>query len=556
MISSWQKNNVSLFKKIKFGAHDAAGNQDSPIDTTRFAQSVQQLSRCDVNQYPGLNMVNALLHMPLIQNSINDPDAIAKFQLYLDSVQNHESEKYEIDRNFNPNNLNGLYQLSHGKEYIKLYQELLTRIVPGELNRCEDSIGFKLMPTVLAKLKTNEALTFPPSQDRFERSQADATPAPQRLASASSQSSISSRKAKKTPEQRFQIIQKSKQAAQHVKSQIFDQDNQIDAIKKFFDDVAKGTHSMGAKKGPNRISPSGVLLLYGPSGTGKTESINTFCEAYGRKFIKFPLNANSEGIFAEASIVGPAAGYTGSETDYLAKRIKKAYQEINETGDYPPVLFLDELDKTTPKVLDMLMLFAEDATLEDRYNGEPVKAPGITIIFSSNFLASELSRSKKEHPNASYEDFKKRNYKDQLAKVKAKNKEGILTEQPFFQPYHLDRFSNNLIPFYPLSDRAKKAIIESQIATVCKNIEENDYYGFLINVTTNARKRLLEIDLGESEGGRSLKDKVTTLIQNAVDQFDENQPELEDWPAQVKLEYDQGNLVINTANFRSSYFES
>lgn len=99
---------------------------------------------------------------------------------------------------------------------------------------------------------------------------------------------------------------------------------------------------------------------------------------------------------------------------------------------------------------------------------------------------------------------------------------------------------------YPLSVHAKKAIIESQIATVCRNVEDNDYYGFAINVTNNAHKRLLEIDLGETQSEQSLENEVTNLIVDAIREFDDQQTEHDVWPSEVILIYHQGKLMIKS----------
>ena len=119
-----------------------------------------------------------------------------------------------------------------------------------------------------------------------------------------------------------------------------------------------------------------VLLLTGPTGTGKTFTAQQLAKAYGRPIVKLDMSEFSES-FTLSRLIGSPPGYVGSEDGgQLTEAVRR--------NPYSLILF-DEIEKAHPTVRNALLQVFDDGCLTD--------AAGIKVDFKNTliFMTSNIS---------------------------------------------------------------------------------------------------------------------------------------------------------------------
>lgn len=123
-----------------------------------------------------------------------------------------------------------------------------------------------------------------------------------------------------------------------------------------------------------------VMLLHGPSGTGKTHIAQCYAEATGKLF--YPMRLG--GLQDSVSILGTYRGYKNARSSYLMDYIARQ-------GSKNIVVLLDEIDKLDPKnfIVQHALLQLTDRTTGfiDGYLDLPFDLSQVTFIATANDIS-------------------------------------------------------------------------------------------------------------------------------------------------------------------------
>ena len=163
-----------------------------------------------------------------------------------------------------------------------------------------------------------------------------------------------------------------------VKTKVYGQN---EAIEKLVDSI------MIAKAGlrPDN-KPIGSYLFVGPTGVGKTEVCRQLAEALGIKLLKYDMSEYQE-RHSVSKLIGAPPGYVG----YAEGSIGSG-QLINDVEDNPNcVLLLDEVEKSAPEVLQVLLQVMDDGKLTSS-TGKTVMFNKVILCLTSNLGAQASER--------------------------------------------------------------------------------------------------------------------------------------------------------------------
>ena len=133
--------------------------------------------------------------------------------------------------------------------------------------------------------------------------------------------------------------------------------------------------------------PIGSFLFLGPSGVGKTYLAKLIAKHYfgdEGAMIRFDMSECME-KFSVSKLIGSPAGYVGyDEGGGLTEAVKrKPYS----------VILLDEIEKASPDVLNILLQILDEGQLKDS-KGRWIDFKNTIIVMTSNIGTEEFSKKK------------------------------------------------------------------------------------------------------------------------------------------------------------------
>ena len=160
-----------------------------------------------------------------------------------------------------------------------------------------------------------------------------------------------------------------------LKLVIFGQDQAIDTLS---DAIKIGRVGLGD---PNK--PIASFLFAGPTGVGKTEVAKQLSKLLGIELVRFDMSEYMES-HTVSRLIGAPPGYVGYEQSGL----------LTDAVVKSPhcVLLLDELEKSHPDVLNLLLQVMDNGMLTDN-NGRKADFRHVIMIMTTNAGAQEIGRS-------------------------------------------------------------------------------------------------------------------------------------------------------------------
>ncbi len=248
--------------------------------------------------------------------------------------------------------------------------------------------------------------------------------------------------------------------------------------------------------------PIGVFLLLGPTGTGKTRTVEVLAEAlHGSPQRYVRIDCGEFQLDHEvAKLIGAPPGYLGHRETVPVLSQQKLAEAVSPECDISLVL-LDEIEKAAPSLGRLLLGVLDKARLTLGDNSI-VNFEKSLIFLTSNLGAREMMREM-----APTFGFEKLSDPQQRIEDVSRKLEGIaLTAmKKMFSPEFVNRI-DAVITYRPLGEETIKKILDHQIEELQHHV--NGRLGsrcFTIELTQSARNFLLSRGVSVEYGARELK---------------------------------------------------
>lgn len=253
--------------------------------------------------------------------------------------------------------------------------------------------------------------------------------------------------------------------------------------------------------------PVGVFMLLGPTGTGKTRTVEALAEVlHGnpKKMVKVDCG-EFQMEHEVAKLIGAPPGYLGHRETQPLLNQQKLNAACSEKCDLSIVLF-DEIEKAAPSMTRILLGILDKATL--RLGDNTIVNFENTIIFMTSNLGAR-SMQKEMKPDFGFEQFIPRDNSDFQNKLQ---KIGMSEVRRKFSPEFVNRI-DHVITYQPLSSDSMSSILDQHLIQLQDHIDRRlAARSFRIDVPMKTRRALLKIGTSEEYGARELKRTLQRLV--------------------------------------------
>ena len=250
--------------------------------------------------------------------------------------------------------------------------------------------------------------------------------------------------------------------------------------------------------------PIGIFMLLGPTGTGKTKTVEALAQVlHGspKKLLKVDCG-EFQMEHEVAKLVGAPPGYLGHRETQPMLTQQKLNGIASEDRDISIVLF-DEIEKAASSMNRLLLGILDKATLRLGDN-TTVNFEKCMIFLTSNLGARDMGKAL--NPNFGFESLVARSgvqpKTDRAVKLE---RIGLAAMRRKFSPEFVNRI-DAVITYQPLDNSALSAILDQQIVDLQTHIEMRlGDRAFHLDIPARARRWLLKIGTSDRYGARELK---------------------------------------------------
>jgi type VI secretion system protein VasG len=255
--------------------------------------------------------------------------------------------------------------------------------------------------------------------------------------------------------------------SQLLKKRIIGQDHGLEAIEQVIQTAHAGIED------PSK--PTGVFMLVGPSGVGKTETALALSELlYGGEQNMITINMSEyQEAHTVSSLKGSPPGYVGyGEGGVLTEAVRRRPYSV---------VLLDEVEKAHPDVMEMFYQVFDKGMMEDG-EGRVIDFKNTLIILTSNLgtdMIMKVCADRENIPEAG-----------ELARMLTPDL------QAHFKPAFLGRMK--IVPYFPILDDNMKLIIRLKLDRIVKRMAKNKKIEFIYEdaIIDAIAGRCTEVDSG------------------------------------------------------------
>jgi CheY-like chemotaxis protein len=246
--------------------------------------------------------------------------------------------------------------------------------------------------------------------------------------------------------------------------------------------------------------PAGVFLLLGPTGTGKTKTVEAIAELlHGdeKKILKIDCG-EFQMEHETAKLVGAPPGYLGHRETTPLLTQQQLTEVTSPDCDLALVLF-DEIEKAAHSITKLLLGILDKGILRLGDN-TTVDFEKSLIFFTSNLGAREMM--KEINPNIGFQSATRKSQTDLTTRLESI---ALGAVRKRFSPEFVNRI-DAVVTYNPLDAEAIEIILEHDLRALQDhvNLRLGDRY-FSIEITQGAKQFLLSKGISREYGARELK---------------------------------------------------
>jgi ATP-dependent Clp protease ATP-binding subunit ClpA/CheY-like chemotaxis protein len=245
--------------------------------------------------------------------------------------------------------------------------------------------------------------------------------------------------------------------------------------------------------------PVGVFLLLGPTGTGKTKTVEALAEVlHGSEKNMLKVDCGEFQMEHEvAKLIGAPPGYLGHRETQPMLTQQKLNAVTSEKCNLSLVLF-DEIEKAAPSMTRLLLGVLDKGVLRLGDNST-VNFEKSLVFLTSNLGAREMMRE--INPEFGFQSAKTTDRSDLTSKLQ---NIALVAVRKRFSPEFVNRI-DCIITYQPLTPESLSAILDKQIADLQNHVNTRlGSRSFVLEVPPEARQFLLEKGTSSEYGAREL----------------------------------------------------
>jgi ATP-dependent Clp protease ATP-binding subunit ClpA len=254
--------------------------------------------------------------------------------------------------------------------------------------------------------------------------------------------------------------------------------------------------------------PAGIFLLLGPTGTGKTRTVEALAEILhgnAKQLLKIDC-AEYQADHEVARLIGAPPGYVGHRETKPMLTQKRLQEVVSPDCDLALVLF-DEIEKAAPSLTTLLLGMLDRGTLHLGDNAV-VNFEKSLIFLTSNLGAREMIKALRPS------DIGFHSVERRAASAIGTRLEhiGLAAVRKRFSPEFVNRI-DAIITYRPLTAESLAEILDVHIVELQTHVHTRlGCRSFRIEVTPAARSLMLERGASDEYGARELKRTIHRLL--------------------------------------------
>lgn len=253
--------------------------------------------------------------------------------------------------------------------------------------------------------------------------------------------------------------------------------------------------------------PAGIFLLLGPTGTGKTKTVEAIAEVlHGSSKNILKIDCGEFQLEHEvAKLIGSPPGYLGHR-ETVPMLSQERIDSVKSAGCDLSLVLFDEVEKAAPSLSRLLLAILDKASLRLGDNSS-VNFEKSLVFFTSNLGAREMMKELRPELG-----FTAAITKDPAALSSKLENVGLAAVKRRFSPEFVNRI-DAVITYRPLSSGALSTILGHNINELQHHV--NTRLGdrcFRFEVSPEAHDFLLRNGTSEEYGARELKRTVHRLM--------------------------------------------